>query len=58
MGVVSPVFDDDSILIIEQNYNSYGNSSSGQAGGDYKELELLRIVSKEAQQSEGYKFYN
>ena len=56
-GVVSHVFDDDSILIIEQNYNSYGNSSSGQAGGDYKSWNY-RIVSKEAQQAEGYKYYN
>ena len=56
-GVVSHVFEDDSILIIEQNYNSYGNSSSGQAGGDYKSWNY-RIVSKEAQQAEGYKYYN
>lgn len=57
-GVVSHVFEDDSILIIEQNYtNSGAGSSSGQAGGDYKSWNY-RIVSKAAQEAEGYKFYN
>lgn len=57
-GVVSHVFEDDSILIIEQNYaNNGAGSSSGQAGGDYKSWNY-RIVSKAAQEAEGYKFYN
>ena len=51
-GVVSHVFDDGSILIVEQNYAGASGERVGKYTWNY------RIASADTLKSEGYTFYN